>query len=84
MMFRRFHAGHGLGLGVLIGYGMAGYRPWLILALGILIGLSVSSGIRLARQLLSAFEAWKANSRPKHRKSDFVQKYDPSKIDIPY
>lgn len=51
---RRFHAGHGLGAGFLGGLVVAGYRPWLLVAAGVLLG----AGVVLVSQRLGRLVRW--------------------------
>ena len=89
-MLKRWTHGHSLGFGTLVGVGIATYRPWLLFAAGVAIGavavLLAFGGYRLARMLLAAFEAWRAQSRsraaPIRRAPEPI--YDPRRTPIPY
>jgi hypothetical protein len=52
-MIKRWHHGHSLGAGVLVGLGFATYREWLLLAfafvLGIVVTLVVERTSRIAK-----------------------------------
>lgn len=72
MLPKKWHHGHSLGAGTIIGISAVSYRGWLLLAIGIGIGIAgtflILGGYRLAQTLLAGFEAWRDNSRAKSAK----------------
>lgn len=69
-MFRRYHHGHSVGLGVLVGL-LLTEHPYTLAAVAFTLGAAVTfaatTGIRLARTLLGAFELWRDHARSKAR-----------------
>lgn len=70
-MFRRYHHGHSLGLGILIGL-LLTQHPFALAALAFVAGAALSwactTGWRLAQTLRGAFEAWRDVSRARQQR----------------